>query len=274
MVELFKEMWDAAGQRLRSPFFGSILFSFVAVNWEALFFLFFAEQKAEVRLAYFASITDWWSLYAIPVGLGVSLALTMPWLKFGGAWVAQFPNKRLHRLQNVEAVSRKIESLNEEKRKVNAETELAVAQQEGRAQVEAAAENRQLEAAKRLEEAGVISEEAQNEILENRSSATTDINAVELSPFDQVVAVTLRHAKSAITANQIARTIRLDPYEAHNFGDFTDVRFETETESSLKRLKEMGFLRRVAGAAFEKDSYSLSKLGYDYFENLSGQKSA
>jgi hypothetical protein len=157
MTEYFKQIVDAWGDRLRSPVLGSILIFFVATNWQSVFYLFFADKPVRARLLYFDANTDGWSLYVIPVIGGVVLAIAVPWISLAGAFLAKFPRAYLHSVQSSEAQKRRI-----------IEYELKAEEEDAKASVEEATERRKIDAAKRLNEAGTLSDELRTEIEEGR----------------------------------------------------------------------------------------------------------
>jgi hypothetical protein len=95
MTELFKQMLEAAGERIRSPFFGSILLVFFGINWREMFYLLFADKPVRARILYFDANTDVLSLLVYPAVLGIIAALLMPWVAVVGAWFAQQPKAKL-----------------------------------------------------------------------------------------------------------------------------------------------------------------------------------
>ncbi|MGB0901694.1 hypothetical protein [Halocynthiibacter sp.] len=109
MTDFFKELLEDMRQRIRSPFIGSIIFAFVAINWRALFFLFFADVPVVDRISYYDDHTTFCWSYAFPVGLGIAVAVLMPWLKYYGAWIAKRPATKLYELQTAEARRRRTE---------------------------------------------------------------------------------------------------------------------------------------------------------------------
>jgi hypothetical protein len=153
MTEYFKQIVDAWGDRIRSPILGTILIVFVAMNWQSLFYLFFAEKPVMARLLYFNANTDNWSLYLGPALFGILFAVAVPWISFAGAWFARAPKSLLHALQFSEATRRRV-----------AEFEKRAEEEDAIAKFEAAKENRQINAAKRFEEAGQVSKDAQDEL--------------------------------------------------------------------------------------------------------------
>ncbi|ALI55025.1 hypothetical protein [Celeribacter marinus] len=69
-MEFFKEFLDEGRSRIKSGFFGSFLFAFIAINWRELFFLAFADVSAAEKIAYFDNHTDFGGYFLGPVILG------------------------------------------------------------------------------------------------------------------------------------------------------------------------------------------------------------
>ena len=162
MTEYFKQFFDAWSDRIRSPFFGSIAIAFIAVNWKVLFYVFFADRPVRARILYFEANADFESLVALPLTIGVSAAIFLPWASFIGAFLARWPKSLLHNIQFTEATRRRIAEY--EKR---AEEEVAIAS------FEAAKESRKINAAKRLEEANSVSSDLKEDLESERRSADT-----------------------------------------------------------------------------------------------------
>ncbi|UWP91639.1 hypothetical protein K3X13_11300 [Aliiroseovarius crassostreae] len=172
MGDVLKDLMDAANNRIRSPFLGSILFVFLVVNWRPLFNLLFGETEVLVRLAHFDNVTTWVTLYLVPIVGGIFFAILSPWLNLVGAWVAKRP-LALHRdLQHSEEVARQVFALEQ-----SAKLDKAKAKQiEAKAKREEEEQNRQIEAAERLKRAS----ETGDEVLEERLRG--EIQKEEYSP--------------------------------------------------------------------------------------------
>lgn len=180
MTDYLKDIFQAWGDRIRSPFFGSTLISFCLINWKALFYVFLAEKPVRMRILYFEHNTDWTSLFVLPLISGLILALILPWASFAGAWMARLPRSKLHVIQNLEASKRRISEFEQEAK-----------EQEAKARLEEASERRKIDSAKRLEEAGRISSGLKNEISNNRG-VSNDFDYSEMSEkerweFDELV---------------------------------------------------------------------------------------
>ena len=93
-MEILKEIYESASQRIRSPFAGYIVVSFLCVNWKALFFLTFADAPITERFEFFDQITNPTTLYFAPISIGFLLTLLSPYLANAGSWWAQYPVSR------------------------------------------------------------------------------------------------------------------------------------------------------------------------------------
>ena len=90
-MDSIKEIFDALGQRIKSPVFGYILIAFVACNWKPLYYVFFSGDPALEKFNFFDANTDSWSLYLWPLIFGLLSALVAPWVSNWGAWWATKP---------------------------------------------------------------------------------------------------------------------------------------------------------------------------------------
>lgn len=201
MSDFLKSVFDAWDERIRSPILGSLLFSYVAFNWQPLFYLFFADQPVAVRLRFVELNTDFKSLIVCPLAVGLVIALAAPWINVVGAWFAKFPNLRLSNLQAREASERRVNELNLQADVLIAEARRDAAQQEAIAEVEAAKEEAiarvnaareeaKLEAAERLKRADEIGDSAKEELLATRTDSTeasVDNDAPVWGDVDQII---------------------------------------------------------------------------------------
>ncbi len=100
-LDLFRDIYDSISQRLRSPFWGYILVSFIFLNWKPLYFLFFADVSVLEKFSYFDETASYASLFALPVLLGVAVALLAPYVSNFGSWWAQEPTAK-RRLREID----------------------------------------------------------------------------------------------------------------------------------------------------------------------------
>jgi hypothetical protein len=90
---MFKDFTEFFDERIRSPFYTYIAFSFVATNWQPLFYLLFADTSVASRFVYFNLHTNYVSLFIIPIFIGVLGGLASPYFSHWGAWWAEKPTK-------------------------------------------------------------------------------------------------------------------------------------------------------------------------------------
>lgn len=164
-MDVFKETFDAFSQRIRSPFAGSILLSFIVLNWKPVWFLLFANAKVVEKFDFFEQNTSETSLYIGPIFLGLAVALLLPWSRFFGAWVARAPIRFLKNLQTDEAQAQRIYQLVQ-----------SIAEERAKSDLEAAKEQAVLDKAQRLEEARGISEGAEEELRAQREKSLHEKN--------------------------------------------------------------------------------------------------
>lgn len=89
-----RDFIETLNERVRSPILGSILISFLVINWRPLFYLLLSDQEIETRFAFFDQSTSISTLYVFPVVVGIIIGLVAPWLSYFGSWVASQPVHR------------------------------------------------------------------------------------------------------------------------------------------------------------------------------------
>lgn len=99
------EIFESFNNRVKSPVFGSFLFSFVAFNWRPLYYLFFAKDvTAEARFVFFEANTSWLTLLIGPMIIGMVMAIALPWVNYLAAWIIRSPIQK-RRLIEISAAS-------------------------------------------------------------------------------------------------------------------------------------------------------------------------
>lgn len=76
-----KDLLDAINTRVKEPYWGFFLLSFLAFNWRGLFLLCFATGSAQEKIILFESETTVWSLIICPIITALVILLITPWLK-------------------------------------------------------------------------------------------------------------------------------------------------------------------------------------------------
>jgi hypothetical protein len=268
MTDLFKQLFDAASERIRSPFFGSILISFIGFNWRELFYLLFADKPVRARILYFDANTDVWSLFVYPVALGILLALLMPWVSYLGAIVARLPHANLHSVQHGEVSRKRIH-----------EFEQKAKEEEVISRLEAATEQRRIDAAKRLEEAEEVSVELGEELSEERSSQQPDGNN---SKFGLLYKKMPKEARRVLDSSARSKTGRLRVTEKSIYFEQLSedrIEFPEHRRDRIKFSKALEWLEKYNLIIEVKDSlevysnadsneFEITEIGYQFHEYL------
>ena len=85
--------------RIRSPIVGSVALVFFSINWKSIFYVVFSGELAEDRFSFFDANTSVWTLFALPIALGLLLAWAAPWISFYGAKLARVPVDRTKKME-------------------------------------------------------------------------------------------------------------------------------------------------------------------------------
>jgi len=88
-----KEVFTAINDRIKTPYYGYALLAFFALNWRAVFVLFFSKGNAAERLAAFDSNTSFLNLLVLPLLIGLFISLINPWLKVLFSWIEKKPRQ-------------------------------------------------------------------------------------------------------------------------------------------------------------------------------------
>ncbi|MEJ2001823.1 MAG: hypothetical protein P8X77_10585 [Maritimibacter sp.] len=258
MTSYLKEIMDAMGSRLRSPFFGSIAVVFVISNWKPLFYLVFSSEPVSVRLRFFDLNTDEISLYLLPFGLGMLIAVIAPWLKYAGAIIAAQPTRRLRALHDEEAIERKIADLGRQARL-----------EEAQAAEENAKERRLIEAAKRDREVEDLGDdELEKEIAasrEDRDSLRSGSDISQVSERTMAILVSI----AASPQGFVVAYEHNNAFKVNLGGRETSVqgrRDYLKLLNDLKQLTENGLLEKE-----DSDTWKMTQAGYEAVEQFTSQ---
>jgi len=272
MCDFLKEIFQAAQQRIRSPFIGLVIFAFIAVNWQALYFLFFAEVSVLARITYFNTKTSLGSLYGLPLLIGGIMALVLPFIRVGFVCCIRFANRWLHQLQAGEAILREINELELAVKKTKAEADLAVARAKGQARVQDVEVQNRIEAAKRDVEAKVevkderISERLQEEIQQVRDPHFQTFNrlTVEAKRILQVA-----RDQGRIVYMKLMDGERIFSDTVSIEGSEMSHREWTEYLAGLETLEQEKLLRAVNS---KRETFEMTAAGYKVAEYLGQSK--
>lgn len=265
MTDLFKDLVKAWEERVRSPFLGSIGIAFVACNWKPIFFLLFSGEPVLERFAFFDSNTSSVTLFWNPLWIGFLLTLAIPWLKFMGALIAKAPTTLLNSLQGDLASERRIHAF-----------EKAADEEEAKARLEAAQEQRRIDAAKRLEEATKIgNQDLVEEIKLERETKTKlkqekdAIEQIEDRLTGELKALILEIGKvenGGVSKGELSLTPSLLEKMEQVLPNVTSTRIGVEIESGTSELSLLGIAE-----SDRQGRWRLTKLGYKLFDRLRSQ---
>ena len=76
-----KDLLDAINTRVKEPYWGIFVLSFLAFNWKGLFLLSFSAGTAQEKINLFDSETNIWSLLFFPISTALFIVVITPWLK-------------------------------------------------------------------------------------------------------------------------------------------------------------------------------------------------
>lgn len=94
-MDALKDIFTAYSQRIRSPIIGSVILAFIAVNWQSVFYVIFADKGVLSRFEYWDMYTDFWTVLMWPVLIGVTFAVLSPFISLVGAWLAKWPTEQV-----------------------------------------------------------------------------------------------------------------------------------------------------------------------------------
>lgn len=95
-----KEIFEAFGTRIRSPFFGYFALSLFSLNWKAIFILTMSDEKINVRIAQFEKLTSIGSLVWYPIALAILISIVYPWIQYFFLFLASKPTNLKNILQS------------------------------------------------------------------------------------------------------------------------------------------------------------------------------
>jgi hypothetical protein len=287
MRDLFEQWVEAWSERIRSPVLGSLAIAFVVSNWKPLFFLLFAEAPVWLRIRYFEHHTDSNSLVWYPLAVGVIAALLIPWISFGGAWVAKRPKFLLHRLQQDEGTRREIEKLRIERERETARAEF----EEERAKREAAeakrAADREAEIiaeGRRMKEAEEVGEETKEDlkterqarqksgqetsVMQQRTALPVQLAGHDISSqMSRAIVMTLGTSDSMMEKKDIIEGVIDEIAPLEMFSSVTKWRARVEFDAAFSELYSSNIIESVDLSGGRKE-YGLSQKGYKAFDAI------
>lgn len=91
-----KDLLEAINTRVKEPYWGFFLLSFIAFNWRGLFLLCFATGTAQEKIALFDAETTFSSLIVFPIITALVIMLVTPWLRVLFGWVSRLAYEKLN----------------------------------------------------------------------------------------------------------------------------------------------------------------------------------
>lgn len=91
---MVKDIIESVESRISAPYFGYLFCSFLAINWEALFYLIFAKKTVSERITVFNEQTSFLTTIICPIVLGAILTVASPYLKYWFAKVVDSPVRK------------------------------------------------------------------------------------------------------------------------------------------------------------------------------------
>lgn len=91
-----KDLFEAINTRVKEPYWGFFVLSFLAFNWKGLFLLCFASGTAQDRIVFFESHTNLLSLIICPISTALFIVVITPWLKVLFGWLSKSAYERIN----------------------------------------------------------------------------------------------------------------------------------------------------------------------------------
>lgn len=77
-----KDVIDAVSSRIKTPYFGYAILAFFALNWRGIFLLAVTHGSPQERLEAFDSVTNQYTLLALPLLVGAVVAASTTWVQY------------------------------------------------------------------------------------------------------------------------------------------------------------------------------------------------
>ena len=95
-----KEILEAFGTRIRSPFFGYFALSLFSINWKAILILTMSDNTINDRIKEFELSTSINSLLWYPIALAILISIVYPWIQYFFLLFASKPTDLKNKLQS------------------------------------------------------------------------------------------------------------------------------------------------------------------------------
>lgn len=240
-----KDLFDAINTRVKEPYWGFFLLSFLAFNWRGLFLLFLASGTAQDRIALFDLQTNLWSLLVCPISMSLLIILITAWLKVCFGKITRIPYEILN-----------TQELNREHKYISEKTKL----EDSRAQAIANKEIKLIEKARRDEDIESINNQ---NVKENLKREIEEVRA-EITPIEKEI---LQAASLDQNGQIIRRAVigsRFIQAGDTVFGQ-NDSNLFLKYDHALKTLIMKNFIQEVGDRA---DMFSITTKGWNLISYL------
>ena len=261
-MDLFREIYENWMSRLRSRVLGAIIFSFVVINWQQIYFLFMSNEPAIMRLRFFNISVDWHRGIVFPILGGLFYVIFIPWVNFFLDWAIQLP-RRMYRIM-VEK-----EELNQSIRKIDHEFSLQAA----RSRFQAARDEINIQEAETLNRAKEVGGEELKEKIEKdrEASASSTVNQKQtaedlvftLDPFQRAVILALGKSREGATVGVLSDDPIIITRLNEEGKEATKARRLVQVEETSNYLEELAILTKPYGRPM-----ALTGRGYEIYDIL------
>ena len=252
MTDFMKNVFDAWGERIRSPIIGSVLLAHLSFNWSSYFYLFFAETDAPKRIAYFQDNTTLWTLFVYPGITGLIIAFVIPYVTWFGAILSRTPKRWLSDVQEDEASKKRIRKLKAETAELEERKKHELAKRRYAAELQAEAEKDIIDFNKRLKMAEDVSSETKDEVLKLREVATAN-ERQELGEYANKILLRAKNGKTLKLTHQKSYDFSKKTYAGIEIGtsriadEGSYGRKYSELLTGIQELKSRGLLQELTG---------------------------
>lgn len=256
-----KDLLEAINTRVKEPYWGFFLLSFIAFNWRGLFLLCFATGTAQEKIDLFDSLTTFWSLVFFPILMALLILLITPWLKVVFGKISRVAYEELNSQDLKREHKYLAEKIQLEKMRAlelaNKENEL-IDQAKRDAHIEQIEDENVKDSLKR--EIIELRNKLKKSVDEEPQSELKNISVQSLSDTEnEIIQLLIEDKNNYIEVNRINATniIRIAGKfisQSQNLRDYF------KYQEAIKSLNDKGLLRNINNAG---KIYELSELGYE-----------
>ncbi len=261
-MDLFREIYENWMSRLHSRVLGAIIFSFVVINWQQIYFLFMSNEPAIMRLRFFNISVDWHRGIVFPILGGLFYVIFIPWVNFFLDWAIQLP-RRMYRIM-VEK-----EELNQSIRKIDHEFSLQAA----RSRFQAARDEINIQEAETLNRAKEVGGEELKEKIEKDREASASSTAnqkqnaedlvLTLNPFQKAVILALGRSREGASADLLSESQIIIRQLNEEGKEATKARRLVQVNETSNYLEDIAILTKTYSGHM-----TLTGSGYDIYDIL------